>query len=1046
MGVESSEEDIGKDQIMESLPVRARRRSSVTRLAPVEVRRLSGYNHVGTIRQILMDEANYIKMEEPRGTQAPRASPLNRSRGNLGSRKGELDGPRRAESISMYVNESPSSSNPTTPVRSRGSHRGSRGPRDSIRIMRSEEAATRLYNYVKDSDFFKQLPSTAAIEICRHIHYEDWTKGGVLFKEGDIGTSMFFILAGSVRVYKHLEDKSPKKQDAEKQEEKPSPFADGEEGEKPGDKKKPKGEGENFGRLLTTLQAPTTFGEIALLREGPRTATVVCNPGAEVMALHGLDFDRILRKLGNVVFMPERLKEILSKKPSERLEEDHGMVLDLLGRHKFLQNLQPAVAQQLVGKLTLSLVKKNELIFQQGEIGSQFYIILTGKVHIFVNRDVRTPDRASKSRGSPDGKEGGGSKGGSKDTSPRSRESMRHKRDKRSPDRDKGDGKGEMKIGFEHKPMVSEVVFSGRGDRIVMPSEWDKVLGTKMKTLNVGDSFGDRALLQKNALRTGSAIAADDTEMMVLSQEDFRKIFASQTQEVEGFERVAELLQGDRSEEQLNELAELLSKTSSFFQTLEPALHYDICKAASYLHLAPSDVVFEQGAIGDAFYVVLRGTLSLHIKGTPGQPPPKPEPKDPAENGGAEGEEQRDHEHDLTEIYGPCISVLSGGQSFGELALLHGMPRTGTVLCQEESELLALWKADYDEILQTSQARELERQVSFLRNLPHLGKLSTGRLMRIAYCFQLKTLTRGYTLLQQGKHVEKGNTFIYIVKEGAIKLVRRTNPKKLAGAFHASVAPSARLSILSNNLGLSPRSASKSLGNEDLYGLPQETEICVLGPGEICGDVAAFLDVPQPVSITAVCDTTLHVVKLEDFMRSISDEMILERFRDTSRSRLKWILEREKEITNTWTSFLRSAQELRMANLYPKQNTPKKIAKGPLIKTPASEKKKGGTSAVASSGMTKSCLVFQSRSVQERAEAAIRSLFHGNKKMDKKMLETFKGMDMSLTKQYWSPTKSKEDLSLPDLDSASATPRKLKGEMSPLAQVLSSKSSLYLSP
>jgi len=36
--------------------------------------------------------------------------------------------------------------------------------------------------------------------------------------------------------------------------------------------------------------------------------------------------------------------------------------------------------------------------------------------------------------------------------------------------------------------------------------------------------------------------------------------------------------------------------------------------------------------------------------------------------------------------------------------------------------------------------------------------------------------------------------------------------------------------------------------SEEMLGLPQETEICVLGPGEICGDIAAFLDVPQPVS------------------------------------------------------------------------------------------------------------------------------------------------------------------------------------------------------
>ena len=78
---------------------------------------------------------------------------------------------------------------------------------------------------------------------------------------------------------------------------------------------------------------------------------------------------------------------------------------------------------------------------------------------------------------------------------------------------------------------------------------------------------------------------AEKTEIMVLSQADFKKLFAKESNEVEGFERVAELLQidsGARSKDQLDELAQLLTKTSSFFQTLEPTLHYDICQAASY--------------------------------------------------------------------------------------------------------------------------------------------------------------------------------------------------------------------------------------------------------------------------------------------------------------------------------------------------------------------------------------------------------------------------------------------------------------------------------
>ena len=914
----------------------------------------------------------------------------------------------RIESISMMMGDNSPLTTPSRPHR--------RSMRGSFqKINRNDEAAGNLYELMKGTEFFKQLPRKVGIEVCRHIGYKSMSKGGLLFRESEIGLSVYFILSGSVKVYlpekgkeagaengededgaemekpkpppkpkvkkviKRRKIKKKKEEEAEVEateggegaeegaegqppaegatEEKPEDTQDpsspkdaskeepapssapGSEGEAESDKaaaasddqevqeeksadspkekegpeeeeeavatqedkggdvaptdeaeaqasppepekeeevkkdsdskteapteaEKEDGEAdtgdkeasedtpaaaddetendqdatesdldrkdsstdqdgelasdeeweyyeveeeepENYGRFIVELYSPSMFGELALLRESPRTATVVCEPNTELMELERHDFDRIFRRMGNVVFMPERLKEILSVPPKLRAEENNNMAL---GRHKFLQNLDKDIAAQLIGKLTLSVIQENELIFRQGEVGSQFYIILTGKVHIFVDRRPKKEEvEEQKAQQEPieeedgDDKDGGKKKNNKKKGRSKSKSPDKKKKGHKSPERNEP-GDQAPKQGFEESAIISETIYSGQGDRMVAPADWEEVLGMKKQTLAGGDSFGDRALLQKNTLRTASCIAAEKTEIMVLSQADFKKLFAKDSNEVEGFERVAELLQidsGARSKDQLDELAQLLTKTSSFFQTLDPGLHYDICQAASYKRLQSNDVVFVQGEVGDAFYVVLRGTLSLHIKGTPGLPPPKKEPKEPT------GDEEEGYEEpeDLTEVYGPCISVLSGGQSFGELALLHGMPRTGTVLCQDESELLVLWKANYDEILQTSQARELERQVAFLRNLPNLDNLSTGRLVRIAYCFQLKELSRGYTLLQEGKTSEKGHIYVYIVKEGAIKMVRRTNMKKLAGAFHASVAPSARLSICPTTLG-----------------------------------------------------------------------------------------------------------------------------------------------------------------------------------------------------------------------------------------------------
>ena len=135
-----------------------------------------------------------------------------------------------------------------------------------------------------------------------------------------------------------------------------------------------------------------------------------------------------------------------------------------------------------------------------------------------------------------------------------------------------------------------------------------------------------------------------------------------------------------------------------------------------------------------------------------------------------------------------------------------------------------------------------------------------------------------------------------------------------------------------------------------------------------------------------------------------------------------------------------------------KVDSPRSQKKTPKRDGSKKTPKKGGaknSSIVASTGMTKTSVVFQSRSLVERAEEAIKKLVMGTKQMDSKMWENMgKGMDVSMTKHYWSPSKNKKEaegkearkLSLPQI----STPTKKSSEPS-LAQILSSKSSVYLS-
>ncbi|MFY9579971.1 MAG: MFS transporter, partial [Gaiellaceae bacterium] len=97
----------------------------------------------------------------------------------------------------------------------------------------------------------------------------------------------------------------------------------------------------------------------------------------------------------------------------------------------------------------------------------------------------------------------------------------------------------------------------------------------------------------------------------------------------------------------------------SLFRPLPPATMEQLAANLIPVHAAAGEEIVRQGAIGDRFYIVARGELDVTVDGRRGEP-------------------------------------LRAGDHFGEIALLHDVPRTATVRARTDVELLAL---DRDEFL-----------------------------------------------------------------------------------------------------------------------------------------------------------------------------------------------------------------------------------------------------------------------------------------------------------------------------------------------------------
>lgn len=87
------------------------------------------------------------------------------------------------------------------------------------------------------------------------LREERYMPGNVICKEGDTGSSCYFIVDGEVEVLKHLE-----------------------------------GGGD---RPLTTLRADAVFGHVALIDAGPRSASCVARARTLVLRLDRQDFDTL---------------------------------------------------------------------------------------------------------------------------------------------------------------------------------------------------------------------------------------------------------------------------------------------------------------------------------------------------------------------------------------------------------------------------------------------------------------------------------------------------------------------------------------------------------------------------------------------------------------------------------------------------------------------------------------------------------------------------------------------------------------------------------
>ena len=189
------------------------------------------------------------------------------------------------------------------------------------------------------------------------------------------------------------------------------------------------------------------------------------------------------------------------------------------------------------------------------------------------------------------------------------------------------------------------------------------------------------------------------------------------------------------------ELVDQVLSSLEFLSKFSKRTRINILKTAEIVHFWFGQTIFEQGDIGEYFFIVIKGSVIVekNMKG------------------------QDAHKMIVTSIY--------DGKHFGDSTFIsqtdqNSKYRQSTCIASEDSYCLKIDKNSYRSILIEDQKEEIEHKMKFLTRLRIFKSLESECLTNIATNLQILTFELGDVVLDKGQ-VPKG---LYIVVSGNAKM------------------------------------------------------------------------------------------------------------------------------------------------------------------------------------------------------------------------------------------------------------------------------------
>nr|XP_019012155.1 cAMP-dependent protein kinase regulator [Kwoniella pini CBS 10737]OCF50936.1 cAMP-dependent protein kinase regulator [Kwoniella pini CBS 10737] len=202
-----------------------------------------------------------------------------------------------------------------------------------------------------------------------------------------------------------------------------------------------------------------------------------------------------------------------------------------------------------------------------------------------------------------------------------------------------------------------------------------------------------------------------------------------------------------KTEEQLQRIRQAI-KPNFLFRNLDEEQETDVLAAMKETTISAGEMIIEQGAAGDYFYIVESGELDIFVK----------------KDGQVIDPEKGDRP-----LLGKKVATCKEGSSFGELALMHNAPRAASILSITPCTLWALDRVSFRTILLDHTSRKRRLYESFLSEVQILQSLQPQERAKIADVLESRTFNQGEDVIKQG---EAGDEFFLIESGNAIAIKR----------------------------------------------------------------------------------------------------------------------------------------------------------------------------------------------------------------------------------------------------------------------------------